>query len=89
MVVKYGSYSFDNDRRVFLIVEFSTEKSQASSRSRVKLASALRNRRQIALMHTVDKRDLTQQDGWKNDEKNVARDCAFRSCVTFFRHLPS
>lgn len=57
MVVKYGSYSFDNDRRVFLIVEFSTEKSQASSRSRVKLASALRNRRQIALMHTVDKKD--------------------------------
>lgn len=53
MVVKYGSYSFDNDRRVFLIVEFSTEKSQASSRSRVKLASALRNRRQIALMHTA------------------------------------
>ena len=94
MVVKYGSYSFDNDRRVFLIVEFSTEKSQASSRSRVKLASALRNRRQIALMHTVDKRDLTQRDGWKNQDdrmtKKMLREIVhFRSCVTFFRHLPS
>lgn len=73
MVVKYGSYSFDNDRRVFLIVEFSTEKSQASSRSRVKLASALRNRRQIALMHTVDKRDLTRQDGWRNQDGRMAK----------------
>lgn len=94
MVVKYGSYSFDNDRRVFLIVEFSTEKSQASSRSRVKLASALRNRRQIALMHSVDKRDLTQQDGWRSQDDRMTEEMLgeivdFRSCATFFRHLPS
>ena len=39
IVVKYGSYSFDNDSSVFLIVQFSAEKSQALSPSRVKLAS--------------------------------------------------
>ena len=39
IVVKYGSYSFDNDSSVFLIVQFSTEKSQALSPSSVKLAS--------------------------------------------------
>ena len=39
-------------------------------------------------------RDLTQQDGWKIQDgrmpKNVARDCAFRSCATFlYVILPS
>ena len=71
-----------NDRRVFLIVQFSTEKSQVSSWSRVKLASALRNRRQIEVMHTVDERELTQlQDGWKNQDGRMTKKCCARSCI--------
>ena len=78
MVVKY---SFYNDLRVFLIVQFNTEKSQASSLSRVKLAAALRNRRQIAVMHTVDKRELTQQDGWKSQDGRMTKKCCARLCI--------
>ena len=37
IVVKYGSYSFDNDSSVFLIVQISTENFQALSLPRVKI----------------------------------------------------
>ena len=45
-------------------------------------SSALRNRRQIEVMHTVDERELTQlQDGWKNQDGRMTKKCCARSCI--------
>ena len=84
-----------HDKRAFLSFFTSLEISKTSFvyneymwRTRSRSSSYLSSR--ISLISSrcicVCNRDLTQQDGWKNDAKMSRETVHSRSCATFFRH---